>query len=77
MDKNLIVRYDKVGDILYIDTCPPYANQETKELGDEIIARLNPDSGAIENLEMLFFSTRLNSNMSLELPIQAALKLAG
>ncbi|MCY7390718.1 MAG: DUF2283 domain-containing protein [Leptolyngbyaceae cyanobacterium CAN_BIN12] len=77
MDKNLIVRYDKVGDILYIDTCPPYANQETEELGDEIIARLNPDSGAIENLEMLFFSTRLNSNMSLELPIQAALKLAG
>ncbi len=77
MDKNLIVRYDKVGDILYIDTCSPYANQETEELGDEIIARLNPDSGAIENLEILFFSTRLNANMALELPIQAALKLAG
>ncbi|WP_088891248.1 DUF2283 domain-containing protein [Leptolyngbya ohadii] len=77
MDKNLIFRYDKVGDILYIDTCPPYADQETEELGDEIIARLNPDSGAIENLEILFFSSRLNSSMSLELPIQAALKLAG
>jgi uncharacterized protein YuzE len=77
MDKNLIVRYDKVGDILYIDTCSPYANQETEELGDEIIARLNPDSGAIESLEILFFSTRLNANMALELPIQAALKLAG
>ncbi len=77
MDKNLIFRYDKVGDILYIDTCPTYADQETEELGDEIIARLNPDSGAIENLEILFFSTRLNSGVSLELPIQAALKLAG
>jgi len=77
MDKNLIVRYDKVGDILYIDTCSPYANQETEELGDEIIARLNPDSGAIEGLEILFFSTRLNANMALELPIHAALKLAG
>lgn len=77
MDKNLIFRYDKVGDILYIDTCPPYADQETEEIGDEIIARLNPDSSAIENLEILFFSTRLNSSMLLELPIQAALKLAG
>lgn len=77
MDKNLVFHYDKVGDILYIDTCPPYADQETEELGDEIIARLNPDSGAIENLEILFFSTRLNSGTSLELPIQAAFKLAG
>lgn len=77
MDKNLIVRYDKLGDILYIDTCPPYPAQESEELGDEVIARLNPESGAIENLEILFFSTRLNANMALELPIQAALTLAG
>lgn len=77
MDKNLTFRYDKVGDILYIDTCSPYADQESEEIGDEIIARLNPESGAIENLEILFFSTRLNSNLPLELPIQAALKLAG
>jgi uncharacterized protein YuzE len=76
MDKNLIVRYDKVGDILYIDTCPPYPAQESEELGDEVIARLNPDSGAIENLEILFFSTRLNTNNAIALPIQAALTLA-
>ncbi len=76
MDKNLTFRYDKVGNILYIDTCPPYADQESEEIGDEIIARLNPDSGAIANLEILFFSTRWNSSMPLELPIQAALKLA-
>jgi hypothetical protein len=29
-----------VGDILYINTCPPYAEQESEELGDEVIARL-------------------------------------
>ncbi|MBE9078285.1 DUF2283 domain-containing protein [Romeria aff. gracilis LEGE 07310] len=77
MDKNLTFRYDKLGDILYIDTCAPYSDQESDEIGDEIIARLNPDSGAIENLEILFFSTRLNSSMPLELPIQAELRLAG
>ena len=76
MDKNLTFRYDKVGDILYIDTCPPYAKQESEEIGDEIIARLNPESGAIENLEILFFSKRLDTNASFELPIAAALTLA-
>lgn len=77
MDKNLTFRYDKVGDILYIDTCSPYAAQESEEIGDEIIARLNPDSGVIENLEILFFSKRLSSSTPLELPICAALTLAG
>ncbi len=41
MDKRLTFRYDKVGDILYIDICPPYAAQESEEIGDEVIARMN------------------------------------
>lgn len=52
MDKRLTVRYDKVGDILYIDICPPYAAQESEEIGDEVIARLKPESGEVENLEI-------------------------
>jgi uncharacterized protein YuzE len=44
MAENLTFRYDKIGDILYIDICPPYSEQETEELGDEIIARFNPTS---------------------------------
>lgn len=76
MAKNLTVRYDKVGDILYLDTCTPYAEQDSEELGDEIIARLNPASGAVENLEILFFSKRWDRLNWLELPITAALQLA-
>jgi uncharacterized protein YuzE len=60
MDKRLKVRYDKIGDILYLDVCIPYAEQETEELDDEIIARMNPISGEIENLEILFFPVVLN-----------------
>jgi len=56
MDKKLTLRYDKIGDIVYIDTCPSYPVQESEELGNEIIARLNPTSGSVENLEVLFFS---------------------
>jgi len=47
------------------------------ELGDEVVARLNPRTGAIENLEVLFFSPRLLRHNLMELPIDADLRLAG
>ena len=50
--------------------------QESEELGDEVIARLNPKTGEIENLEVLFFSTRLLRSDLFELPIIADLRLA-
>lgn len=48
-------QYDRDVDILYINTCEPYPEQESEELDDEIIARFNPNTGEIENLEVLFF----------------------
>lgn len=75
MDKKLMMRYDKIGDILYLDICSPYPEQETEELEDEIIARMNPISGAIENLEILFFFRRCEQLNLWELPIQANFKL--
>ena len=55
MGKRLTFKYDREADILHIDKCPPYSEQESEELGDEVIARLNPGTGEIENLEVLFF----------------------
>lgn len=75
-DRRLVFRYDQEGDILYIDQCPPYAEQESEEIGNEIVARLNPDSGAVENLEILFFSKRLTANEQIELPIEMDLRIA-
>ncbi|MEL6162092.1 MAG: DUF2283 domain-containing protein [Cyanobacteria bacterium J06627_32] len=66
----LKISYDREGDILYIDKCKPYAEQESEEIGDEVIARLNPNSNAVENLEILFFSKRIMANEKLELPIE-------
>ncbi len=56
MDKKVSIHYDRTGDILHIDLRPAYAAQECEEIGDEILARLNPQTNAIENLEILFFS---------------------
>lgn len=77
MEAKLTFRYDRAGDILYIDKRPPYPDQESEELGDEVIARLNPKTGEIENLEVLFFSTRLLRSDLFELPVTADLRLAG
>ena len=75
MESKLRLRYDREADILYIDSCPPYSGQESEELNDEVIARLNPDTGDVENLEVLFFSTRLLRSDLLELPVAATLRL--
>lgn len=76
MAAKLTFQYDRQGDILYITSCPSYAEQETEELGDDVIARLNPDTGDIESLEILSFSIRLQDDL-FELPVTAALRRAG
>ena len=76
MGAKLSFKYDRDANILHIDKCPPYAEQETEELGDEVVARLNPETGEIENLEVLFFSTRLLRSDLFELPVSAELHVA-
>jgi uncharacterized protein YuzE len=76
MAQKLTFKYDRQGDILYISKVPPYAEQESEELGDDVIARLNPTTGEIESLEVLFFSIRLLRSELFELPITAELRLS-
>ena len=75
MEAKLRFKYDRKADILHIDKCPPYAEQESEELPDEIVARLNPNTGEVENLEVLFFTTRLLRADLFELPVTADLRL--
>jgi hypothetical protein len=77
MEAKLKFKYDREADILHIDKCPPYREQESEELSDGIIARLNPNTGEVENLEVLFFSTRLLRSDMFELPVSADLHLVG
>ncbi len=74
MEAKLSFTYDRDADILYINKCATYAEQESEELGDDVIARLNPKTGDIENLEVLFFSTRLLRSDLFELPVTADLR---
>jgi len=74
MEPQLTFQYDREADILYVNTVEPYAAQESEELGDEIIARLNPRTGRIENLEVLFFTSRLLRREMFSLPVIADLR---
>ena len=74
MEAKLKFTYDREADILHIDKIDPYADQESEELGDDVVARFNPKTGEIENLEVLFFSTRLLRGELFELPILAHFK---
>ena len=73
MGSKLTLRYDRDADILHITSRPPYPEQDTEELGDDVIARLNPRTGGVESLEVLFFSTRLQRGGLFELPVTAEL----
>lgn len=74
MGQKLTLRYDREGDILYIDKREPYAEQDSDDLGDEVIARLNPVTREIENLEILFFTARLSGSEALEVPVAVDLR---
>ena len=76
MGAKLSFKYDRDADILHIDKRSPYPEQESEELGDEVIARLNPDTGEVENVEILFFSTRLPRKKLFELPISSELRIS-
>jgi uncharacterized protein YuzE len=77
MEAKLTFKYDREADVLHIDKCLPYAEQESEELGDDVVARLNPSTGEIENVEVMFFSTRLLRSDLFQLPVTAHLRLAG
>jgi uncharacterized protein YuzE len=76
MGAKLTFKYDRAADILHIDKCAPYEGQDSEELGDEVIARLNPKTREVENLEVLFFSTRLLRTDLFELPLTGELHIA-
>ena len=75
MNEKLTFEYDREGDILYIDKYRPYPEQESEEIEYGVIARLNPETEKIENLEVLFFSQRLLEKKWFDLPIVADLRM--
>jgi hypothetical protein len=76
MTDNMTVKYDAVSDTLYIDACPPYSEQESDEIAQGVIARLNPTTGHIENIEVMSFRDRFASGEPFKLPVSLDMRSA-
>jgi len=70
-------RYDRVGDILYVDLVAPYAGQESDMIDDFVVVRTNPATGHVENLEVLFFMERAREGEPVSLPVNAVIDVDG
>lgn len=73
--QGLTFDYDPVGDSLMVTLCPVYPEQETEELGDDILARFNPVTDAIEAIEIFFWSRRLAAGEPVHVPVMALLQI--
>ncbi|MFN0094909.1 MAG: DUF2283 domain-containing protein [Dehalococcoidia bacterium] len=71
----MTLSYDRVGDILHIDFGPRRPDQETEFLGDDIVARLNPETGAIESIEVLGLTSRAPGAI-IPVPVTGSLAVA-
>ena len=72
MDAQLTFCYDRIGDILWIEKCQPYQGQDSDDIENLVVARLNPDTDEVEGLDVLFASTRILSHRPFRLNIPIA-----
>ena len=73
---NIRLSYDKASDTLYIDWCDTHSEQDSRTIAAGVLARVNPQTNAVESLEVLDFEARFRAEGKLELPIIGTLQLA-
>lgn len=72
MATKLTFEHDVLGNIMYIQKCQSYREQDSDEIGDCVVGRMNPDTGEVESLEILFYSRLVLSWEPLRLKIPVA-----
>jgi hypothetical protein len=76
MGAELRIEYQEDADVLIISKCPSYIGQDEDEIDDLVCGRMNPETGDIEYVEIVFFKARLEKEGTVVLPIDATLRLA-
>ena len=71
MATDLSFLHDVIGNIMTIEKCRPYADQDSDEIGLSVVGRMNPDTGEVESLEILSYSHLILSRdpIRLEIPV--------
>lgn len=76
MEKKLSFYYDREADILYFSKGNPYPDQESQEIGDDMVVRLNPKTHEVEGITILNFSSRFTNIDAQPIPVTAQMQLA-
>lgn len=71
----LKITYNRIDDVLHIDKVAPYPEQGSEVLDDDVITRLNPATGEVENIEIRYYFERISRGDVLELPLAASFRL--
>ena len=56
METPLTFEYDATGDILYIRAVPPHPDQVKDQVEYNVVVRRNPDTNAVEGVDVRFFT---------------------
>ena len=72
MATDLTFRHDVIGNIMIIEKCRPYAEQDSDEIGLSVVGWMNPDTGEVESLEILSYSHLILSRDPIRLDIPVA-----
>ncbi len=75
MDQKLNFYYDREADVLYFSKGDAYPEQESQEISDDMVVRLNPQTREVEGITILNFSTRFTDIHAQPIPITAQMKL--
>lgn len=77
MGNRFQISYDKTGDVLYLSVGDPRA-AISEEIGDDVLLRLDLDTGELVGLTVLNFSARFSDAHSAEvLPVGIELRRIG
>lgn len=76
MKEKLQYFFDREADILYVSQGPPRAEAESEEVGDGVIARLDPQTHEVIGFTVLNFLKRSDQHLpTTVLPFKAELSL--
>ncbi len=76
MAEKLKITYDRIDDVLHIDKVAPYPEQGSERIDEDVVVRLNPRTGEVENIEIRYYFERISRGDVLELPLSANIRLA-
>lgn len=62
--------YDKDADILYFSQGKPSARDDSREIKDDVVLRIDPRTKKVRGFTVLNFSKRLSKDLPLSLPVE-------